>query len=190
MGEPVNVKRMTISVRLDLKARMDAVADPPNWSAVASAAFEAKLQELDIMKSASSLDELVEQYVAAEQIDEQEQYQEGLKAGREWAGDARLAGPRRLRRMQELENDPRYNIQGSILLWTNGMNSGIASGLYECLEPRGEHDRRDVEGFWEEVLGDGWSDMIEDRDFARGLCDGALEVWRKIVAHPKAKGKL
>lgn len=46
--------RMTITVPAALRARMRAEADPPNWSAVASAAFK---DRLDSRAFAAGLDE-------------------------------------------------------------------------------------------------------------------------------------
>jgi hypothetical protein len=39
--------------------------------------------------------------------------------------------------------------------------------------------RPDLNGFWEQVLGDA-ADRIDDDNFARGFVDGAWEVWQAV----------
>ncbi len=47
MDEQQGATRTNISLPRELKARMDQVKEPVNWSAVAGKAFEAKLLELE-----------------------------------------------------------------------------------------------------------------------------------------------
>ena len=131
-----------------------------NWSAVASQAFEGKLLELQSVKESGNMDELVESYIAAAEIQSKEQYQKGHKAGESWARDTRLAGPRRLGLLHQLESEPEWDVEHCINnLWLNGMNKGVAWGLYAELHPGDRLERSDrpyVEAFWESVLGDCW----------------------------------
>ncbi len=47
MGKPVNVLRTTICIPRETRARMDAVQQRVNWSAVASRAIEAVLDKIE-----------------------------------------------------------------------------------------------------------------------------------------------
>ena len=92
MADPqnANVVRMNISVPRDLKARMDAATayllpGSVNWSAVASAAFEAKLLELASKKEVRGVKDVIARLRAADELDRNEDYRAGRAAGERWA---------------------------------------------------------------------------------------------------------
>lgn len=175
-GENGTAARLNISLPAGLKSRMDAVK--VNWSAVAAAAFERKLKELEATKKPKDLDGVILRLKAAAEIEASEDYQAGAKSGREWA--KREASPKHLRRLQEMADDRQYGVEGQLEIWTNGMNRGIADGLFGVLEPNSRDDWGITRStFWEIALGDD-QDKIEDWSFARGFCDGALEIWEAV----------
>ena len=51
--------RTTISIPPDLKARMEAVDEPVNWSALACRAFEQKLAEIIKRKGSSNMNDVI-----------------------------------------------------------------------------------------------------------------------------------
>src|SRR5262249_27023394 len=99
MGEPKGVVRTNISLPRELKARMDAAPSSVNWSAVAAQAFEAKLLELESQKEVKSMDDVIARLKAAAELEANEDYQAGFKAGQQWAKEQ--ATPKELRRLAE-----------------------------------------------------------------------------------------
>src|SRR4051812_13093986 len=57
--------RTNISVPQELKARMEAVAEPVNWSSVACEAFESKLAEITARRGARDMREAIERLRAS-----------------------------------------------------------------------------------------------------------------------------
>jgi hypothetical protein len=179
MGEEQGAARTTISLPRDLKARMDAVKVPVNWSAVAAQAFEAKLLELASKKGAKGMDEVIARMKAAEKLDSNEDYQKGWAAGERWAKEE--ARPKQLRDLDKRLGAWQHDIEEALSAWTNGMNKGIAHGLFTAIHPLKEDvDRHTVACFWEVAIGDNGEELIEDWDYARGFIEGALDVWEKV----------
>ncbi len=85
--------RMTISLPDELKARMDAVQVPVNWSGVAARSFEGQLEQLSEVQRSGSLADVVERLRASRRAHAQarprehdpDPYGEGLAAGMTWA---------------------------------------------------------------------------------------------------------
>lgn len=173
------VFRTTISISAELKARMDAVTEQVNWSAVAARAFEARLREIEARsKRSMSRNEVIRRMKAVKEVAGSEEREEGKAAGRIWAEG--IATPKQLQRLQALAEDPR-GIEGTIVLFYNSTRRNPAWGLYQCLQ--GQHrdfDRAEVEEFWESALGIEDKDRIEDEDFACGFVEGALEIWQDV----------
>lgn len=88
--------RMNISLPDELKARMDALKEPVNWSGVAAKAYQEKLEELDPTPREVTMAEAVERLRAsrAAYVSEPafeiaaDRYGEGLIAGMTWAREA------------------------------------------------------------------------------------------------------
>src|SRR5262245_7258555 len=91
--------RTTISVPPELKAKMDAVTDEINWSALACRAFEDKLADLVAKQVMRDRQDVITRLRASKRRTEDEHYQEGQKAGRAWAEATAEAGE-----LQRLEN--------------------------------------------------------------------------------------
>ena len=79
--------RTTITVPADLKARMDQVKQPVNWSALACRAFEHKLAELITEKGTRNMSDVILRLRASKQRLDSELYKEGKGNGEAWAKD-------------------------------------------------------------------------------------------------------
>src|SRR6266851_2450827 len=102
MGKPKNVVPMTLSVPKELRAKMEAVTVSVNWSAMASAAFAAKLLELQSNREVKGIEDLIARLKSAAELEANQDYQEGRQMGEKWATDK--ATPRQLRRLQARED--------------------------------------------------------------------------------------
>jgi hypothetical protein len=186
VAEPQNVVRMNISVPRDLKARMDSATKyllpgTVNWSAVASAAFEAKLLDLASKKETGTMEDVIARLKAAEEADSNEQRQEGAEAGRAWARN--VARPRQLRRLARL-GKKKDAVEDQLSGFNADTKHGIATSLYAVLHDLPVASKAfgtgDVAYFWLETVGPGGRAKMDDIDFASGFCDGAREVWEKV----------
>jgi hypothetical protein len=178
MTKPTAAVRMNITVPGDVKSRMDTAKDV-NWSAVASEAFRAKLLDLESRKAAGTMTEVVERLRASQAKRENEQHQQGAKAGRAWAKED--AEAHQLERLASGPPEKSYEWAGWLGVYDNGQNAGVAKGLYQDICGRdADGDWRDVREYWDRVLGDHGSERIADHDFALGFIEGALEVWDAV----------
>jgi len=90
--------QMNISISRDLKTRMDDVRVPVNWSQTAAGAFKDKLLKIESEKDPKNLDGVIARMRAKAALEEKEEYEAGLKAGRIWARED--ASPKELRRLE------------------------------------------------------------------------------------------
>jgi hypothetical protein len=171
MGETQGVIRMNVSVRRELKARMDAVASSVNWSAVASQAFEAKLLQLASQKETGKMRDVIERLKAAAELEANKDYQEGFQAGQTWA--KKDATPKQLRRLAKYIED------WPALDWWEGDGVVNALALTILNLSRDESDQGTLDAFWEGALGD-LAPRISDLDFLRGFSEGAMDVWGQV----------
>src|SRR3954447_17485852 len=79
--------RTSISVPPDLKARMDAVAEPVNWSAVACRAFESELAEIVKRKGVRDMKDVIQRLRASKRQSDDGLYHRRNDAGVERAKD-------------------------------------------------------------------------------------------------------
>lgn len=171
MGDGQGATRMNVSVPRELKARMDVVGRAVNWSAVAQAAFEVKLQELESTKGVRSMNEVIQRLKAAADLEANEEHQEGRKAGERWA--RQRATPKQLARLWEAET-------------TDGVIRGAPNHLgwpgliHYVLSRVKEMDRSDIQAFWGRAIGVENVSRLHEVDFARGFVDGALSVWEQV----------
>jgi hypothetical protein len=187
MRKQLGAVRTNISLPRELKARMDAVEAPVNWSSVAAQAFEQKLLELESKKEVGSMDEVIARLKAADELDRKAEYQDGRKAGDRWARED--ARPRQLRALSSLrlhgtvtailEEFGRAPALEEFKRWDA---NGISVSLYKFINPAQEADAASVRAFWASALGDEAvrANRIENQDFVLGFCDGALDVWVKV----------
>jgi hypothetical protein len=183
MGELVNVVRMTISVPKALKAKMDA-EDGVNWSAVASAAFEAKLLELVSKKEATTMSDVVQRLRASKQRANDRRYGAGKEAGREWAAnDAEALELENLAAFAErLERDPKVGWDALFVEGEVALSHPLAEFLYIGMHPE-EEDRFDPEKarlFWLHAVGDDAGRLCAALRFLQGFVDGALGLWAEV----------
>src|SRR5438105_13519710 len=102
MGKKPSFVRTTISLSRDLKKRMDAVKNPPNWSAVAARAFEAELAEIAARKETKDMTDVIQRLLASKLDTENKNYKKGHIAGRRWAENTATA--EQLTRLEEFED--------------------------------------------------------------------------------------
>jgi hypothetical protein len=159
--------RTTITVPLGLKARMDAVTENINWSAIAAIAFEAKLAEIAARKlqEASMSDaENLDMAAAAERLRAEKRRRETVEAkptedelraagrghGRLWA-----AKEAKLRALEKIERAWRKDAAAWENHWANHFERVIA----------------------QQAIDERWK---RETAFQEGFFDGALEVWNEV----------
>jgi hypothetical protein len=181
MGEPQGFTRTNVSLPRALKARMDAVKSPVNWSAVAAQAFEAKLLELESTKEVKGMDDVIARLKAAAELEGNEEYQDGFKAGQEWA--KKVARPKELKRIAK--HIAEYTID-LVAGWWWDVDSPAWSAPFGAVDyfvfaawPQRYDDRDAPKEFWEQALGDD-AHRIDDADFFRGFGEGAVEIWEQV----------
>jgi hypothetical protein len=104
-------------------------------------------------------------------------FQEGTNKGRVWARE-------KAKKWQLLALQRAHLLIGEL-------GDGLAWHLYCCLHgmdaDRDDVDSDLVERFWFAILGEGGDMAIEDVQFAKGFCDGALDVLCMNPFDPAAK---
>jgi hypothetical protein len=163
MADEHKSARTTISVPHHLKAQMEAVTEPVNWSALACRAFEAKLAEIAAKKEQKGMDDIVTRLRASKRRVEDEHYQQGDATGREWVKDQAEA--------DELMCLERWKAKIGWewdRLFTDDL---VAELVVFAVWPEHDGDRGMANHFWEEVLGDDTS-AADDPQFVKGLSKG------------------
>jgi hypothetical protein len=167
---------MTITVRADLKARIDDVKGEANWSAVACRAFEQELAEITRRKGANAVKETIERLRASRRRLNDDRFQEGFAMGQTWAKLSAEAGE--LERLAELRDRSRQDSRG----WQGNFDLPDGAGAYSAAERiafvilGGDcvGDRGEASNFWEQQVG---QEKHPPDEFVRGFAEGALEVW-------------
>lgn len=172
-------RRTSISVPPELKARMDAVAEPVNWSAVACRAFEDELARITTLRGAKDVKDAIERLRASKRKSEDERYQEGFEAGQRWAIAEAEA--------EELEHIETLRQRVDSYNWDdwfeNGERDSYGSGdrLAFVVKPEFNGNRQWGREFWECYSHrDDWEAMMDTPAFVRGFAEGALEVWGEV----------
>lgn len=163
---------MMISIPDDFKRRLDKI-EGVNWSAIARAAFEAKLSEINLQQSGvASMEDVINRLRESAKKAESESYERGFEEGKSWA--AKVAEVTELRRLEKIEDYP----------WELGGTSAYSDAeiLFFQIQPDADGDRDESERFWEHAFGDDFD--TDDTDLLRGFAEGALQVWNEV------KGKL
>jgi hypothetical protein len=165
--------RTTISIPPDLKARMDAVDESVNWSALACQAFERKLAEIIKRKGSGNLSDVISRLRVSKRKFENEQYQEGHAAGQVWAKEE--AEAEELIRLRDWKNQCGND-------WDDSFRDDDQSAYGACerlvfhIWPEDDGDRGAVSDFWVQR---GYEDYRRG-DFVRGFADGALVIWNEV----------
>jgi hypothetical protein len=166
--------RTTITVPADLKARMEAIDQEVNWSALACQAFEERLAEIVKTKGNATMEEAIARLRASKRRLESRQYQDGRGAGDRWAKDSaeaeeltRLAGWR-----QKFARD--WNI-----IWADADGTATyasAETFVLTIRPDEDGDRQAAQEFWSHFI----EHDLPDAEFVHGFADGALGVWDEV----------
>lgn len=181
MANKPAVFRQNISLSADLKRRMDKVGDQVNWSAIASAAFEAKLGEIAAAKEKRDMNDLVQRLRAAKADSKSKAWKQGEEAGRDWVENhADADGIMRLERWVEGASD-----------WIDEIESGNVN-LADVIrgDDRDSYEANDHD-FWQvafaAISGDRvyYSDEIQasaikNTDFACGFVNGVMRLWDDV----------
>jgi hypothetical protein len=166
--------RTTITIPPDLKARMEAVEEPMNWSAIACTAFEQKLAEITKRRGAKDMKEVIDRLRASKQKHENEQYNGGHEAGQEWARNEAEAGE--LIRLEKFHDACGPSDWGRFF-WTSDRDAyGAAENLVFRIWPDDDRDRDAASNFWESQ----GHEEYPDDEFVRGFAEGALEIWDQV----------
>ena len=174
MGKTV---RNTISIPAELKARMHAVEEDVNWSAVASQAFEQKLAEIIQRKGVKDMGDVVARLRASKQAGETEQWTLGVGHGREYAKQAATAAE-----LQRLERW-RFSLSQDEWEWCFQEDSSayaVCERFVFVIQPDTDGDRRQADEFWEAAVGNDHAALTEDPKYVLGFAAGALEVWGEV----------
>lgn len=166
-------ERVTITVPGDLRKRMQKAAEPVNWSAVATKAFEDKLAEVAAKKDTQSLDDAVQRMRASRLASADGAYSEGFERGREFVTqDADWQFCEGLKVALAEWTDAR---------WAQAQQDGGAGAALEIVLRRVDPQRfktaKAVRSFLVDHVGD---HVPSAAQFARGWCEGALSCFRQI----------
>jgi hypothetical protein len=163
--------RTTITLPPGLKTRMDAVADQVNWSAVAAAAFERKLVEIAARREPQNMNDIINRLRESNKECEKEVFEEGRRAGKEWA--SKYASAKELRRLAKWDNE-----HGQEMEWVSGDNDayGVAHNILAVIDPDLDGDRSASVEFWTDCFGEGYP----EGELLRGFVVGAIELWDEV----------
>ena len=195
---------------MKLKRRMKALGNEVNWSAVACAAFEARVNELTTETEVDSLDTVVERlkrFSTAETVRDSDAFESGVEAGKRWAMSA--AAPGQLQRFENFRDEHDEQQWKAFLQDEKGWRA-LAGCLNPdiCKEggrgggprrggPGGRRGRGEGRGPGRGGHGEGgprrgrgmrarrtWMMILDEwpdhTDFFPGFIEGALEVWRSV----------
>ncbi|OJW25105.1 MAG: hypothetical protein BGO49_11550 [Planctomycetales bacterium 71-10] len=176
--------RMTISVPNELKARVEAAGESVSWSAVACAAFEAKLGQMIEDKGARDMQDVVTRLRATKAAAEGEDYRiMGRVSGAAWARDRATAG-----QLGILEKFREQNREHGISLaewferdlyggWTHADALAALFMGYLDLQDCENDEMTDVA---ERKSEDMFQSSRTDLHWLRGYVEGALDVWGQV----------
>lgn len=174
--------RTTISIPDDIKAKMDQVEEPVNWSGLAAAAFRSKLSELAGRRRTEDLQGVVERLRASRLLEGTGRLRAGHEAGTRWGSGA--ASVSQLRRLEAAFHPDVITIQDWVAEYQAG---SYAYRLGECLafviDPDRDGDQGAAAEFWREALrdaGDVTPDLVDDPEWVIGFVEGARDLWRRV----------
>ncbi|MBK8639835.1 MAG: hypothetical protein IPN92_16750 [Chromatiaceae bacterium] len=166
--------RTTISLPDDLKARMDEVDQPVNWSAEAAKCFEKLLGEIAARKPKKDMSDIIARLKASKLEGEDESYKLGEKAGRVWA--EHVASYHELERADPFIKDKfvEHAFDDARLLALELQGVVIEDTNYDEIMEKSER-------FWERAVPGGLQAVVSMGDkFPEGFIDGASAVWYEV----------
>jgi len=162
---------------------MDAVSQSVNWSQTAAEAFERKLDDLKSQQEVKTDEDMIARFQAAAKLEAEEDYQDGLEAGRDWVR-CRAKRPGDLRRIaryiEESEEGSRAPIWWAVGDPAWGGHFGATERFVLAAWPAARDDASLFTQFWNEALGKDNADRIKSGEFLHGFGDGVVEVWGVI----------
>jgi hypothetical protein len=169
--------RTTISVPADLKARMDAVEEEINWSAVARQAFETKLAELIRRKAVTDVKTVIQRLRASKKELSDMKYATGFEAGKAWAMTrASVDEFERLKRYKGGFERSSWGWEGSFDLPKDVSDYSPAESVAFAIGGENYNgDRTYAADFWNTIDLD-----MNEPAVIRGFADGALEIWDQV----------
>ncbi len=169
--------RTTISVPADLKARMEAVEESVNWSAIACRAFEQTLAEITKRRGARNMKEVAMRLRASKRKSETEQYNEGFEAGKTWAMNQAEADE--LERLVDLREKNITNWDVLFDQYDSNAYSVAEQMAFTILGKDAEPGRPEAREFWERAIGE--DAVSSPPELVRGFIEGALQVWEEVA---------
>ena len=167
--------KITIYVNDGLKARMDVIEEPLNWSAIASKAFDIELGKVAERKKEMEMIDVIQRLRADKLGSRATAHNEGFTDGQHWAMEA--AG---------------YDQLVRLAAWAEGENwmdtfynpyepEWPAMAFYLAVEgkepPDLEQDNGD--GFWERAASAGEASVLTS-GYVHGFAEGALNVFSAV----------
>ena len=171
--------RTTISLPDDLKARMDEVQEPINWSAEAAKCFEKLLGGIAARKQVKDLNDVIARLRASKLTSEDENYEIARNAGVYWA--QHLASFPELDRAAEFDTD---KIGGQWRAPWCGCDWVVFSLLdLDTEEISNDELQEQSDRFWEQVGFNGGSGEVDRMgdNFLFGFLEGASKVWVDVI---------
>lgn len=164
---------MTISIPEHLKVRMDRVGGRVNWSAVARAAFEAKVADLAARERMMTMQDIAMRLRSTLDRDEDDDFRAGEQIGSTWA--ARFADAKELERLQIVDAGTPHP------LFSDDDSSAYSPGehLVFVVRPDFDGDRGAAHDFWSD-FGPDSEEGATRASFVNGFVEGALSVWRLV----------
>lgn len=171
--------RTTVSIPSDLKARMDAVTEPVNWSSVAARAFEEKLAEIASRKQEKNMSDVMQRLRASKLRGQDERTKAGHTAGVAWArSSAEVSQLESLSAfLERLDGEP----SGRDEFFSDYYGSSAfstAERLFKKIEVNEyeKNDRGAAAAFWKDVAGE---EKLDDA-FLRGFAEGVESFWVEV----------
>lgn len=166
--------RTTITLPPELKARMDSIDQPVNWSNVAAAAFEDQLANLASRKEDLTISEVVARLRASKRDTADKKYRWGYDAGVAWASKgASFTDLDKLDINCGALKEPDW-----VQFASSSENLTVADHFLLRFDPINFDDELDRQSWWTARTND--PDSMSDRSFVQGFAEGALSIWRQV----------
>lgn len=170
--------RTTISLPDELKARMDALNEPVNWSAEAAKCFEKLLGEIASRKQEKDLSDIIARLRATKMESEEKASKIAHDAGVYWATHHAT--------YQELERAVNYDRSVIGDCQWNGPYRGCDWIAFILLGVEDDEDRLSFElsdEFWQLAGIKGGADAVDEMGdgFLYDFFEGAEEIWDKVA---------
>jgi hypothetical protein len=179
MAKQPTFYRQTISISIELKQRMDEVSDQVNWSAIAAAAFEKKLEDIAAEQRKEKTVEDVIRRLRPSQVQEDDPYAAGKKVGDQWG------------RNFATENEM-FNLileytrfRGAYFQNKLPADTSWADSLYFLMDDKYAGNHAASQKFWAKL--GVTKEKQRSAYFMGGFADAVVELWRQIEPHLRVK---